>query len=725
MSRIEILSSQLANQIAAGEVVERPYSVIKELIENSIDAGADDIQIIVDKGGIERIRVIDTGCGICKEDLELALCRHATSKVKTSKDLAGICTMGFRGEALASIASVSKLRLSSCVAGEAQGYEIVKRENQSIELLPSNIVVGTDIDIKDLFYNVPARRKFLKRESTEFMHIERYVKRMALVHPAIRFTLMHNNKNVLLYPAEPNANPHSRILSVLGRSFVEQSVIVNEEIVGLRLTGRIALPVFCKNTADQQFFYVNQRAIKDKLVTSAMKLAYQDVLYNQKHPVYVLNLEIDPELVDVNVHPTKHEVRFEDSRTVHGFILRSVKKALAEVLPENKLQTEDVLANKENKSFFEAPTQTSQSLESPPVQAQLSVTPESQPQPEELLRDAQVAQVQLQELPKTTSSSVMQEQFRQQAASQTVQSTPPRIAARIVTQSISSPVESVTNAQPKPQDRKREDHKHVQAQVQAYKQLLSNHNVSEVSGPQEQPQDEPLVSVKTNTSNTNNTNNHSLSQESEAQPAADTPTLGYAIGQLHGAYILSENAEGLVVVDMHAAHERILYERLKVSFYNQQIATQQLLLPESLTLEHFDEQDIDALIVALERFGFGVQSMGQSSIAVREIPALLSTKKALKALQQVIDSIVKNKLFYDLEDVQASMGKMESVYNAVLSSIACHGAIRANRKLQISEMNALLRDIEQTIHSGQCNHGRPTWLVQPLTKLDGYFARGE
>ena len=589
-NRIHALPSQLVNQIAAGEVVERPASVVKELVENSLDAGAAHVEVDVVQGGIKRLRVRDDGAGIAAEDLALALARHATSKVASLDDLEGIRSLGFRGEALPSIASISRLTLTSRVADAEEAWQISGRES---EPRPASHPPGTTVEVLDLFYNTPARRKFLKTEKTEFRHIEQLLRRLALARFDVAFVLKHNSREVFSFRcADGEGAREQRIGELLGRSFVDHSLCFEHEASGLALRGWVALPAFSRSQADMQHFYVNGRMVRDRLVTHAIRQAYQDVLYHGRHPAYVLYLDIDPRLVDVNVHPTKHEVRFRDSRLVHDFLFRTLHQVLAEVRPEDMMPASEVL---------EASRQPTAAA--------------AQPRQEFL------------DLP-----------VRERPAAYTA-----------------------AHAWQKPMDRG---------------------NAAPLAVTEEQP--------------------------------GTPPPLGFAIAQLHGVYILAQNAQGLVIVDMHAAHERITYERLKQALDEERVRSQPLLVPVSLKVSTREVQLCEENRAFLLELGLEVDPLDRETLVIRAIPALLEGADAEQLLRDLLADLVTH----------GNSDRLHTAINEVLATLACHGSVRANRRLSLDEMNALLRDIERTERSGQCNHGRPTWVSLDMAGLDRLFLRG-
>jgi DNA mismatch repair protein MutL len=607
MSKIQLLSPRLANQIAAGEVVERPASVIKELLENSLDAGASQLDVEVEAGGVKLMRVRDNGSGIAQEDLALALSRHATSKIRDLDDLEAVATLGFRGEALASISSVSRLQLTSSTAEQECAW-MVKAEGRDMEaeLCPAAHPQGTTVEVRDLFFNTPARRKFLRTETTEYTRIEDVVKRLALANFEVGFSLKNNGRVVHAWrPAHSQAEQERRAAQICGPAFMESALYVDFERAGLRLWGWVALPTFSRSQADLQHFYVNSRAIRDKLVTHAVRQAYQDVLYHGRHPAYVLYLSLDPAAVDVNVHPTKHEVRFRDSRLVHDFLFSSLHKALADVRPDTSTAAAPAV--------WQVPTPVPQSAPEP-RQAPFNF---SHHRPEPVARaDFGIAE-----------------------------------------------------------------------QLQVYRQLTDPAAAFQ-----------PVIDRNIN-----------------ANEDQQVPPLGFALAQLKGIYILAENAQGLILVDMHAAHERITYERMKCQYDVNGIQSQPLLVPQSMAVSEKEATYAENNLEVFAQLGFVLERMGPETLLVRQIPVLLHRAD--------VETLVRDVLADLIEYGQSQRIKQEM--NSVLGTMACHGSVRANRKLTIPEMNALLRDMEATERSGQCNHGRPTWVLLTLTQLDSLFMRGQ
>ncbi|SDG57277.1 DNA mismatch repair protein MutL [Pseudomonas benzenivorans] len=620
-ARIQLLSPRLANQIAAGEVVERPASVIKELLENSLDSGARRIEVDVELGGSKLLRVRDDGSGIPPDDLPLALARHATSKIRELEDLEQVMSLGFRGEALASISSVARLTLTSRTAGAEQAWQ-VETEGRDMQprVQPAAHPVGTSVEVRDLFFNTPARRKFLKAEKTEFDHLQEVIKRLALARFDVAFHLRHNGKSVLsLHEAADDVSRARRVAAVCGPAFLEQALPIEIERNGLHLWGWVGLPTFSRSQADLQYFYVNGRMVRDKLVAHAVRQAYRDVLFNGRHPTFVLFLEIDPSVVDVNVHPTKHEVRFRDGRMVHDFLYGTLHRALGEVRPEDQLAAPAAV------SEMLRPTGQAAGEFGPQGEIGLAASVLERPQGESLWR---------------------------------------------------SPGAGYQGARP--------GSALPAGEAQgAYREFFS-------------PLTESAAPV--------------------ALPAAqgDVPPLGYAIAQLKGVYVLAENVQGLVLVDMHAAHERITYERLKLAMASEGLRGQPLLVPESLAVSQREADCAEEHATWFQRLGFELQRLAPESLAIRQIPALLKQAEATQLVRDVLADLLE----YGTSD------RIQAHLNELLGTMACHGAVRANRRLTLPEMNALLRDMEHTERSGQCNHGRPTWTQLGMDDLDRLFLRG-
>ncbi|MGY8882405.1 MAG: DNA mismatch repair endonuclease MutL [Pseudomonadales bacterium] len=609
MPSIHILSPQLANQIAAGEVVERPASVLKELCENSLDAGAQRVDVEVEQGGIKLIKVRDDGCGISEADLPLALSRHATSKISDLDDLEAVSTLGFRGEALASIASVSRLTLTSN-SGDSKGWKAISEgRDMNVELQPAPHPRGSSVEVRDLFFNTPARRKFLRTEGTEYKRIYDGIKKLALSRMDVAFSLRHNQKvQFNLRPATNHAEQEKRVADICGPLFMEQALYIDNDRTGIRLWGWIGLPTFSRSQPDLQYFFVNGRSIRDKVVSHAVRQAYQDVLYHGRHPAYVLFLEILPSDVDVNVHPTKHEVRFRESGSIHSFVSSTLKNALASDRPQDHLQT----GSENSSAGIEGLTQGN-ALDNQLQQSSLSLL--------------------------STPSSGYQQTWQ---------------GSQSGFNSVNTPLSN-------------------------YQSLYSGQGQDQAEGEHE------------------------------------IPPLGFAIAQLKGIFILAENSHGLIVVDMHAAHERITYEQMKQAFEDQTLASQPLLVPESLALSQREADIVEAHYGLFEQLGFSIERVALESVIVREIPAILRGSKVEGLLRDVVSDLLEH----------GTSQRIREHINEILSTMACHGSVRANRKLSIPEMNGLLRDMEITERSGQCNHGRPTWSQLTLDQLDKLFLRGQ
>ncbi len=583
---IHVLPEFLINQIAAGEVVERPASVVKELIENSLDAGAGLIRVEIEQGGKGMIRVSDDGAGISKTDLGLALQRHATSKISSLEDLQAVASLGFRGEALSSIASVSRMKLTSRTSGQEHAWQVSVTSGQAGSPVPSAGEAGTRIELRDLFYNVPARRKFLRTDRTEFSHIDELIKKMALARFDVAFELIHNGKAIRRLAAAPEPEQQAgRVAKLCGQEFLDHALLVDEQRSDLSLHGWVAEPRYNRAQADRQFFFVNGRIVKDRVIAHAVRQAFRDVLFHGRHPGFVLFLQMSARLVDVNVHPQKHEVRFRDSRSVHDFLYSSLHRRLADagvgagaMRPGTGMGGETAATN----------------VTAFPRQAGLAMA--------------------------------------------------------------------------------------VGEQISHYAQALS------ASGP-------------------------GITQAPEGE---EIPPLGFALAQLHGVYILAQNVDGLVLVDMHAAHERITYERLKSGLADDGIRSQALLVPVNVRVSEREADQAEKHHDRMLELGIECNRIGPEEIMIRKVPTLLQ-KADMKGL--IMD--VLSELTMDGES-----SRIESEMDEVLSSMACHGSVRANRQLSIPEMNALLRDMERTERSAQCNHGRPTWIQLNLQKLDQLFLRG-
>ncbi|MGO1540997.1 MAG: DNA mismatch repair endonuclease MutL [Luteimonas sp.] len=599
---IQPLPDVLINQIAAGEVVERPASVVKELVENALDAGATRVDIELEEGGVRLIRVRDDGGGIGADELALAVSRHATSKIASLDDLEAVATLGFRGEALPSIASVSRFSMTSRRAGDDHGASLAVEGGAVGEIAPRQHPPGTTVEVRDLFYNVPARRRFLRAERTETGHIEEWLRSLALARPDVELRVSHNGKPSRRYKGGGELFSDERLHETLGAEFARHALRVEHEGAGLRLHGWIAQPAYSRASADQQYLYVNGRSVRDRSVAHAVKQAYSDVLYHGRQPAYVLFLELDPARVDVNVHPAKHEVRFRDSRLMHDFVYRSLHEALAGTRAG----------------------QQAAAAESAGAGAFGGAAPAPQAAPA----------------------------FAQSG-----------LALRT--------------------DEARAGYAALYGQTAA------------APAPDAVP----------------------MGGASPPLPAPDdtaAPPLGYALAQLHGVYILSQSSEGLIVVDMHAAHERIGYEKLKRAHDSEGLRMQPLLVPQAVAVSEREAEMAEREAATLAELGFEVSRSGPQSLILRGVPALLAEGDTEALLRDVLA---------DLREHGASR-RVASARDELLSTMACHGSVRANRRLTIPEMNALLRQMEETERSGQCNHGRPTWARFGLGEIDRWFMRG-
>ncbi|WP_028300812.1 DNA mismatch repair endonuclease MutL [Oceanospirillum beijerinckii] len=676
MSKIHILTPRLANQIAAGEVVERPSSVIKELVENAIDAGSTRIDIEVEKGGTKLIRIRDNGSGIAPDDLPLALSRHATSKIVTLDDLEGVASLGFRGEALASISSVARLDLVSSTEDNGEGWRVIAEgRDMQTQVTPAPHPKGTSVQVKDLFFNTPARRKFMRTEKTEFNHIEETFRRLALSRPDIALTLRHNQKPVYNLPAgSSQLEQEKRLASLLGRKLMDQSLFVDVEATGLRLWGWVGLPTYSRGQADQQYFFVNQRVVRDKLVAHAIRQAYRDVLFHGRHPVFVLYLGLDPAVVDVNVHPTKHEVRFRDGRLVHDFLFRTLHRVLAEVRPDA--------------SEAVAPT----NMDHSGLGAQLDNSLTTQNRiPFETSGLGGLS---------SGSSSINISSSNGPAFSNQGNAASTGLAERNDTPPWSdSPVGSANSTGHSGSNSGYGFGQGASNQASAQGPSLNRGQVKDYMAGYQQL----------------NQQAKSLADLPQKEGEEDIPPLGFAIAQLHGIYILSETRDGLVLVDMHAAHERITYERLKQSFQEENLKAQPMLVPLSLAVSRKETDCAEEHQELFSQLGIELNVMGPETLVVRQLPVLLMDSDVEPLILDMLSDLMK----YGTSD------RIQAHINEILATVACHGSVRANRKLTITEMNALLRDMERTERSGQCNHGRPTWTYLSMNELDKLFLRGQ
>lgn len=603
--RIQLLNDRLRNQIAAGEVIERPASVVKELMENSVDAAATHIEVDIEKGGLNLIRIRDDGVGIHRDDLLLALTSHATSKIQRLEDLEHIMSFGFRGEALASVSSVSRFSLTSSTQTDHMAWKIEMLGKEAGDLMPAAHPKGTTVEVRDLFFNTPARRKFLRTDKTEFSHVEEVFLRIALANFSLSFVLKHDGKVIFNFkPAKNRQEQEIRVAQICGEVFKEQSLLVDNEATQLSLFGWISKPTFSRSQADLQYFYVNQRIVRDKMVNHAVKQAYQDVLYQGRFPAFVLFLDLPPEEVDVNAHPAKIEVRFREGRLIYDFIAQSLRKVIAQTKPA-----------------------------APIVHAQELTLPN-------------------QSIPHNFSAYV-----------------PKPIPPLLVREEISAYAKL---------------HKPIES-VQPLQLVLAEEEIK-----------------------TDNI------EEESSRKAVVMPPLGYALAQLQGVYILAQNAQGLVLVDMHAAHERITYEKMKKSLENKTMATQQLLIPLSCRVTEKEADLAETYQSFFEELGIDIARVSVDHLSIRQVPVLLQNGD--------IEGLVKDVLADLIE--YGSSDRILAHRNEILGTMACRGSVRANRLLTLSEMNALLRDMEQTERSDQCNHGRPTWIQMSMAELDKLFLRG-
>ncbi|NNC63371.1 MAG: DNA mismatch repair endonuclease MutL [Gammaproteobacteria bacterium] len=585
---IRILPSTLVDQIAAGEVIERPASALKELIENSLDAGATRIDVELANGGTRSIRVTDNGRGIDAEQLALALSRHATSKIASLDDLENVATLGFRGEALPSMASVGRFKLTSRAAAAEEGWSVESEGGALVDPRPAPHPLGTTAELRDLFYNVPARRKFLRTERTELSHADHVVRNLALARFDVEWRLRHNQRDILRLPrAETREQRETRVGEVCGAAFLEHARFFEREIEGLRIWGWLADPTFSRSQADMQYTFVNGRFVRDKVLRHAARLGYEDVLFGSRHPAYVIYLELDPRRVDVNAHPAKLEIRFRDSRLVHDFVFRTIEAALAAGVDSGEAASAR-----------------------PPAQVHtLGGAP-----------GAQQAALQLPERAVSASTADV------------------------------LPLYERLHARPAPK-------------------------VAE----------------------------------------GETPPLGFALAQLAGIYVLAENDEGLIIIDMHAAHERVTYERLKASLEETKVAAQPLLVPLTLKVASAEADLIEAWRDELAKVGLEAVRRGPDEIQISAVPRLLENTDVEALLRDVLSDLAENK----------GTHRVEAVVNELLATMACHGALRAHRRMTLDEMNALLREMETTERSDQCNHGRPTWTRITIADLDRLFLRGQ
>ena len=598
---IQVLADSLVNQIKAGEVIERPAAVVKELVDNSLDAGADRIEIEIEQGGLSLIRVRDNGSGIPRQELALAMERHATSKIRSLDDLERVSSLGFRGEALPSILSVSRFSLTSRMDGEDHGWQISGAGAlDTQEAMPAAHARGSSVDVRDLFFNTPARRKFMKAESTEFRHVHQWANRIALSRFDTGFSLKHNQRRVFDFAvATTGLGRAERVAKICGEDFLQNSVFMDEQRLGLRLWGWVGLPAFARNQADLQYLYVNGRAVRDKLLGHALRRAFADVMHSTHYPAFVLYLELDAAAVDVNVHPQKTEVRFRDSRMVHDFVFGAVHQLLRRVRPEPEMNHHAARLN-------DAEPAAQQSALRYGYGAQTPCMPLS-------LGEASVALA-------NTWATLRPERAESGAILPT------------------------------------------------------------------------------------------------ASSSEDFP-LGHAIAQLQGIYILAQNRHGLVLLDAHAAHERVLYERFKRQLSEGGVASQSLLVPEQIRLEEDEADSLEAQATELSKLGLEISRSGPASITVRAVPPLLARENVTTLIRELCSD-------EDMRESNEHLGEVLDAQHRVMAEIACKSAIKANRRLTIAEMDGLLRDMEATELSGQCNHGRPTWVQIGMNELDRLFLRG-
>ncbi|RQT33062.1 DNA mismatch repair protein [Burkholderia contaminans] len=640
---IQPLPDQLISQIAAGEVVERPASVVKELLENAMDAGASTLRIVLEEGGVKRISITDDGCGIPPDELALALMRHATSKIRSLEELEAVATLGFRGEALASIASVAEMSITSRTADAAHAMKI---DAQTGVLSPAAGATGTTIEVRELYFNTPARRKFLKSEQTEFGHCLEMIRRAALARPDVAISVLHNGKAVEHWNA---TEPAQRVAKILGDSFATAHLPLDEQAGPLAVYGCAGLPTASRGRADQQYFFVNGRFVRDKLLTHAVRAAYEDVLHGDRYPSYVLFLDLPPEAVDVNVHPSKIEVRFRDSRSIHQYVFHAVQRALA----RHAGASPETTAGGHAAHIEPTPRGPSSFLDTP------------------LGRSQQGNAIGGSGFSPSSSSSSSGNTWMRQA--RMTQGTLPVAQPLALYDALFGRKDTGTGTP---------DGTTTIARDSA---------------------DAPIVPLP------------GFAASPIAATAHDEQPLGFALGQIHGIYVLAQNAHGLVIVDMHAAHERILYEQFKNALADRSVAVQALLLPISMTATPVEIGTVEEERDTLESLGFDLAVLSPTTLAIRAVPALLKDAD-LQSLARAV-----------LADLHAFGGSrvLTERQHELLGTLACHHAVRANRRLTLDEMNALLRQMEATERADQCNHGRPTWYQLTLNDLDRLFMRGQ
>ena len=664
MSRIAALPDHLVNQIAAGEVVERPANALKEIVENSIDAGATAIEVELAGGGIRLIRVSDNGGGIHPDDIELALHRHATSKIKTLNDLEHVASMGFRGEGLASIASVSRLTLTSRQDGSAHATQVKAEDGKLSCPTAAAHPVGTTIEAAELFFNTPARRKFLKSENTEYAHCATMLERLALAHPHIAFSLKRDGKQVFKLPAQ---SLHERIAAIVGEDFQAASLEIDSGNGALRLYGAIAKPTFAKGKTDKQYCFVNHRFVRDKVMLHAVKQAYRDVLHNALTPAFVLFLDLPPEAVDVNVHPTKTEIRFRDSQQVHQLVFHTLNKALADTradLTESISNAGEVL----HEITGIRPAATS-----------------SENEPSELRPH-----------PTASSENIF-------AAAPSAHASEPRNAF-----SSGKTAPMPYQAARAPQQRSL-SLRESRAALNTYAELFKNSAADEADIELAQ-----FEQARFGTTSATSSENPARSFSDDPKP--ELPPLGFAIAQLLGIYILAQAEDSLLLIDMHAAAERVNYEKMKRQRQeNGNLQSQRLLIPVTFAASHEECATLADHANALAGFGLELSDMGGNTLAVRAVPAMLGKADVVSLAKDVLGELAQ----------VGSSQTIEEHENHILATMSCHGSVRAGRQLTLPEMNALLRDMENTPRSNQCNHGRPTWVKLTLKELDALFLRGQ
>src|SRR6266404_5363075 len=669
---IQLLSDALISQIAAGEVIERPASVVKELVENALDARAKRIEVELERGGCSLIRVRDDGIGIQPEEIALALARHATSKIASLDDLERVATLGFRGEALPSIASVSRLSLVSRPATAAHAWALEARDGALGAPVPASHPPGTSVEVRDLFFNVPARRKFLRSDATEYQHIVRMLERLALSRFDVAFTLVHNGKTAWSLPAAHAAAERlARVAKICGEDFAGHVIELKHDTESLRLSGWLALPTFSRSQSDLQFAFLNGRFVRDKLLAGAVRLAYQDVLFHGRFSAYLLYLDLDPTAVDVNAHPQKLEVRFRDSRRIHDFVFRTLERVLADTRPSAESGGSAHVDWLTGSAGFDRAALSHQAR---------FVLPEGRPlRPGE---DAYRSHVDRAEI--GVGEAARQRSGDSAGGSSSAASGGNASAFLAAGAGLGVGISAALGVDASATlgiDASQG------VELSAGQGLGSSARLSvRADGPGESPPD---------------------------GERADERPLGYAIAQLHGVYILAQTADGMVLVDMHAAHERVMYERMKKLLAGE-TAQQQLLIPQILHVSPAQAEAAEAHAQEFAALGFGVSRLAPDQLAMRAIPVLLAGRDPGGIVRDVLSDLLE----------QGHSRRVEESINHLLATMACHAAVRAQRNLTLPEMNALLREMEGTERADQCNHGRPTWVRLSLTELDRLFLRG-